>query len=81
MEREEGRGHDAILLQARPATRCRGTDMSGQDADLVQLKAAVSCALLLERGGYSLDCKDSTKALVHLAAGGRHSPKLPTAMR
>ncbi len=35
--------------------------MSGHDAELVQLKAAVSCALLLERGGYSLDRKDSTK--------------------
>ena len=35
--------------------------MSGHDAELVQLKAAVSCALLLERGGYSLDLNDSTK--------------------
>ena len=35
--------------------------MSGHDAELVQLKAAVSCALLLERGGYSLDRRDSTK--------------------
>jgi hypothetical protein len=35
--------------------------MSAHDAELVQLKAAVSCALLLERGGYSLDRKDSTK--------------------
>jgi hypothetical protein len=35
--------------------------MSAHDEELVQLKAAVSCALLLERGGYSLDRKDSTK--------------------
>ena len=58
---EEGRGRDATPLRPGPATRCRGTDMSGHDAELVQLKAAVSCALLLERGGYSLDRKDSTK--------------------
>ncbi len=35
--------------------------MSAHNEELVQLKAAVSCALLLERGGYSLDRKDSTK--------------------
>ena len=35
--------------------------MHGHDAELIQLKAAVSCALLLERGGYSLDRRDSTK--------------------
>ncbi len=35
--------------------------MSAHDEELVQLKAAVNCALLLERGGYSLDRKDSTK--------------------
>ena len=61
MGEEEGRGRDATPLQPRPATWRRGTDMSGHDAELAQLKAAVSCALLLERGGYSLDRKDSTK--------------------
>ncbi|MGI4943450.1 MAG: hypothetical protein ACRYHQ_23275 [Janthinobacterium lividum] len=35
--------------------------MSGQDAELEQLRAGVSCAVLLERNGYQVDEKESTR--------------------
>ena len=34
--------------------------MSGQDTELEQLRAGVSCAVLLERGGYQIDKGEST---------------------
>jgi len=34
--------------------------MSGQDTELEQLRAGVSCAILLERGGYQIDKGEST---------------------
>ena len=35
--------------------------MSGRDAELIQLRAGVSCAVLLERSGYRLDRRESTR--------------------
>ena len=35
--------------------------MSGRDAELIQLRAGVGCAVLLERGGYRLDRRESTR--------------------
>ena len=35
--------------------------MSGRDAELIQLRAGVGCAVLLERGGYKLDRRESTR--------------------
>ena len=35
--------------------------MGGRDAELIQLRAGVSCALLLERSGYRLDERESTR--------------------
>ncbi len=35
--------------------------MTGQDAELEQLRAGVSCAVLLERNGYQVDEKESTR--------------------
>ena len=35
--------------------------MSGRDAELIQLRAGVGCAVLLERGGYRLDQRESTR--------------------
>ncbi len=43
--------------------------MSGGDAELSELRAGVSCALLLERGGYSLDRADSTRRCLKYRRG------------
>ncbi len=43
--------------------------MSGGDAELSELRAGVSCALLLERGGYSLDKADSTRRCLKYRRG------------
>jgi len=43
--------------------------MSGGDAELSELRAGVSCALLLERDGYSLDKADSTRRCLKFRRG------------
>ncbi len=43
--------------------------MSGGDAELSELRAGVSCALLLERDGYSLDRADSTRRCLKYRRG------------
>jgi len=43
--------------------------MSGGDAELSELRAGVSCALLLERDGYSLDKADSTRRCLKYRRG------------
>ena len=43
--------------------------MNGGDAELEVLRAGVDCALLLERGGYSLDRKDSTRRCLKYRRG------------
>ena len=43
--------------------------MSGNDAELMELRAGVSCALLLERDGYSLDKAESTRKCLKYRRG------------
>lgn len=43
--------------------------MSGNDAELTELRAGVSCALLLERDGYSLDKAESTRKCLKYRRG------------
>ena len=60
MERGGG-GTNPVQFRLRPATQHGSTDMNGGDAELSELRAGVSCALLLERNGYSLDRANSTR--------------------
>lgn len=43
--------------------------MSGNDTELTELRAGISCALLLERDGYSLDKAESTRKCLKYRRG------------
>ena len=43
--------------------------MNGNDVELMELRAGVSCALLLERDGYSLDKAESTRKCLKYRRG------------
>ena len=69
--RREGKGRsDArTWTPRRPATPGGSTDVKHDDAELEQMRAGVSCAVLLERAGYELDKAESTRKCLKYRRG------------